>query len=101
MPQASRPFAMAPGVVPMALAWLIVLGLQVPTPPGPAFGTVEISFTTTSFGKEGINALLSKPVLTEADHRALGVTRQEQQATSCSSAANAYMFTQKLPSILF
>src|SRR5271169_6118354 len=76
-------------------------GLQYWAPWELYSGKVEISLITTSFGKEGVSVLLSNAVLTEAENKALGVTKQEQQATSCSSAENVYTFTQRFPSILF
>ncbi len=68
-------------------------------PPGLAvpLGMVARSFTMMEFGTDRVRLRGSKSVLAERCTSALGVTRQEQHAISCSSGVNAYTFTQILP----
>src|SRR5271165_374443 len=66
-----------------------------PDPPVPA--RVETSFTTTELGRTPVKVLLTRSLFTDKETKPFGVTRQEQQETSCSSGENAYTFTQMFP----
>ena len=50
-----------------------------------AVAGVETTFTTTDDGRMGVSVLLMRSSTTENDASPLGVTRQEQQETNCSS----------------
>src|SRR5579864_6655304 len=90
VPHASIPAARSP---PVAVAALLVQ--LVPVPPVPA--SVDTSLTTTELGRTPVKVLLTRSLFTDKETRPFGVTRQEQQETSCSSGENAYTFTQMFP----
>ena len=53
-----------------------------------ALAPVGITFTTTELGRTPVSVLLTMSFLIDSDTSPFGVTRQEQQLTSCSSGEN-------------
>ena len=92
VPKANMPFASGNAAEPANAALLVQF---VPVNPTPA--PVLTSFTTTELGRTPVRVLLIKSLLTDREAKPLGVIRQEQQDTNCSSGENAYTFTQMLP----
>jgi hypothetical protein len=77
-------------VEPASCAAVIVAALLlqlVPIPPLPA--RLVSSLTTTEVGLEPVAVYVVKSRVTPRFTRPFGVTRQEQQATSCSSGEKA------------
>lgn len=58
---------------------------------------VAKSLTTIEFGRMPVRVVLIRSSTTDSAARPLGVTRQEQHDTICSSGENAYTFTQIEP----
>ena len=84
VPKASTPPASGKGAVPAKAAELVQL-----VPVKLAAAPVFTSFTTIELGRTPVSVLLIMSWFTESDTKPLGVMRQEQQLTSCSSGENA------------
>src|SRR5947209_1128790 len=92
VPHAARPGARVFPAVPAVAALLLQL---VPDPPAPA--RVETSLMATELGLTPVSVLLIRSFTTDSETSPFGVTRQEQQDTSCSSGEKAYTLTQMFP----
>ena len=68
-----------------ACAALFVHAMPVKVGPAP----VVTNFTTMEFGLVPVNVLATKSLLTEREANPLGVIKQEQHDTNCSSGEKA------------
>ena len=95
VPHAASPVANGNPAEPASAALFEQL---VPVKPAPA--PVLTSFIITEFGVTPVSVFLVRSFFTDRETSPLGVTKQEQHDTNCSSAENAYTFTQRFPTAL-